>query len=446
MGAIQSSQTQGLTGRFMAPGDKSVSHRALMLTALCVGRSHITGLLEGEDVLATAAAMRAMGADIKQLGPGEWEVCGVGVGGLGKPDAPVNMGNSGTAARLLMGLVSTHPISVTFEGDASLCSRPMGRVITPLEASGARFDAFEGNRLPLTVHGAAAPLAMDYDVPVPSAQVKSAVLLAGLNTQGTTKVHEREATRDHSENMLRAMGADLVVTEAEDGGRDIALTGPAELKAMDIVVPGDPSSAAFLVVAALITPGSELTVCNVGLNPLRAGLFDTLRDMGAQIEATNQREEGGEPVADLVVRYSPLHGVKVPAARAPSMIDEYPILAIAAAVAEGETLMEGLAELRVKESDRLSAIANGLAANGVAYEEGDDWLRVTGGSVSAGGVPGGGQVTTHMDHRIAMSFLVLGCVAIKPVLIDADEMIATSFPDFIPMMKEAGAQFEAVGQ
>ena len=265
MGAIQSSQTQGLTGRFTAPGDKSVSHRALMLTALCVGRSHITGLLEGEDVLATAAAMRAMGADIQQLGLGEWEVHGVGVGGLGQPDAPVDMGNSGTAARLLMGLVATHPISVAFEGDASLCSRPMGRVITPLEASGARFDASEGNRLPLTVHGAAAPLAMDYDVPVPSAQVKSAVLLAGLNTQGTTKVHEREATRDHSENMLRAMGADLVVTEADDGGRDIALTGPAELKAMDIVVPGDPSSAAFLVVAALITPGSDLTVCNVGL-------------------------------------------------------------------------------------------------------------------------------------------------------------------------------------
>jgi len=439
MGAIRSSLAEGLQGKYVAPGDKSVSHRALMLSALCIGRSRISGLLEGEDVLATAAAMRAMGAEIRQLGPGEWEVHGVGVGGLGQPDAPVNMGNSGTAARLLMGLVATHPISVTFEGDASLCSRPMGRVITPLEASGAQFEAADGNRLPLTVRGAAAPLAMDYDVPVPSAQVKSAVLLAGLNTPGTTKVHEREATRDHSENMLRAMGADLVVTEADDGGRDIALTGPAELEAMDIVVPGDPSSAAFLVVAALITPGSQLTICNVGMNPLRTGLFEALRDMGAQIEETNVREEGGEPVADLIVRYNVLRGVTVPAGRAPSMIDEYPILAMAAAVAEGETLMEGLAELRVKESDRLSAIAEGLAANGVIVEEGEDWLKVTGGPV-----PGGGMVATHMDHRIAMSFLILGCVADSPVSIDEDAMISTSFPAFMDMMQQAGALFEGV--
>jgi 3-phosphoshikimate 1-carboxyvinyltransferase len=269
--------------------------------------------------------------------------------------------------------------------------------------------------------------------------VKSAVLLAGLNTPGTTKVHEREATRDHSENMLRAMGADLVVTEADDGGRDIALTGPAELEAMDIVVPGDPSSAAFLVVAALITPGSQLTICNVGMNPLRTGLFEALRDMGAQIEETNVREEGGEPVADLIVRYSVLRGVTVPAGRAPSMIDEYPILAMAAAVAEGETLMEGLAELRVKESDRLSAIAEGLAANGVIVEEGEDWLKVTGGPV-----PGGGMVATHMDHRIAMSFLILGCVADSPVSIDEDAMIATSFPAFMDMMQQAGALFEGV--
>jgi 3-phosphoshikimate 1-carboxyvinyltransferase len=443
--AVQSSQIAALKGRFLSPGDKSISHRALMLSALCVGESQIFGLLEGDDVLATASAMRAMGASVEKAGgganDGKWTVHGVGVGGLSQPKSDIDMGNSGTAVRLLMGLVASHALNVTFTGDASLCSRPMGRVLTPLKATGAQFSAAEGDRLPLTIEGAAAPLPTRYEVPVPSAQVKSAVLLAGLNTAGTTTVFEREATRDHTENMLRAMGADISVSATDDGGREISLCGPAELQAQDIIVPGDPSSAAFLVVAALITPGSAMTVENVGMNALRTGLFVTLLEMGADLRYVNERVEGGEPVADIDVRYSALKGVTVPAERAPSMIDEYPVLAVAAAAASGPTMMPGLAELRVKETDRLKAIADGLIANKIEVQQGEDWLQIEG---TAGHVPGGGMVATHMDHRIAMSFLILGCVAEAPVTIDEDAMIATSFPSFMAMMREAGASFEAV--
>jgi 3-phosphoshikimate 1-carboxyvinyltransferase len=439
--AIRSSQTTQLTGTFAAPGDKSVSHRALMLSALCIGKSRITGLLEGEDVLATAAAMRAMGATLDRQDDGTWVVQGVGVGGLSQPTSSLDMGNSGTAVRLLMGLVASYPMDVEFTGDASLCARPMDRIIDPLRSIGADFEASEGNTLPLVVHGTPTPLPSDYDVPVPSAQVKSAVILAGLNTPGTTTVLEREATRDHTENMLRAMGADISVTQTESGGRRISLTGPAELSAQDIVVPGDPSSAAFLIVAALTTPGSEMTVTNVGTNPLRTGLFRTLIEMGADLTMLNERVEGGEPVADIKVSYAPLKGVTVPADRAPSMIDEYPILAIAAAAAVGDTLMEGLGELRVKESDRLAAIVDGLSANGVSVESGDDWLRVVG---TGGNISGGGTVATHLDHRIAMAFLVMGCSAKSPITIDEDEMIATSFPTFLGLMGQAGAEIVGV--
>ncbi len=441
MSAIRSSQTTQLTGTFAAPGDKSVSHRALMLSALCIGKSRITGLLEGEDVLATAAAMRAMGATLERQDDGTWVVQGVGVGGLSQPTSSLDMGNSGTAVRLLMGLVASYPMDVEFKGDASLCARPMDRIIDPLRSIGADFEASEGNMLPLVIHGTPTPLPTDYDVPVPSAQVKSAVILAGLNTPGTTTVTERKATRDHTENMLRAMGADISVAQTESGGRRISLTGPAELSAQDIVVPGDPSSAAFLIVAALTTPGSKMTVTNVGTNPLRTGLFQTLTEMGADLTMLNERVEGGEPVADIQVSYAPLKGVRVPADRAPSMIDEYPILAIAAAAAVGDTLMEGLGELRVKESDRLAAIVYGLLANGVSVESGDDWLRVVG---TGGNISGGGTVATHLDHRIAMAFLVMGCSAKSPITIDEDEMIATSFPTFLGLMGQAGAEIVGV--
>jgi len=439
--AIKSSQTTQLTGTFGAPGDKSVSHRALMLSALCIGESRIIGLLEGEDVLATAAAMRAMGATIDRQDDGTWVVHGVGVGGLSQPTSSLDMGNSGTAVRLLMGLVASYPMTVEFTGDASLCSRPMGRIIDPLRPIGADFDASEGNTLPLIVHGTGTPLPTEYDVPVPSAQVKSAVLLAGLNIPGTTIVTEREATRDHTENMLRAMGADVSVIQTDNGGRRVSLKGPAELMAQDIVVPGDPSSAAFLIVAALTTPGSDMTITNVGTNPLRTGLFLTLTEMGADLTMLNERIEGGEPVADIKASYSPLKGVTVPADRAPSMIDEYPILAIAAAAAVGDTVMEGLAELRVKESDRLAAIVDGLSANGISVDSGDDWLKIIG---TGGNIPGGGTVATHLDHRIAMAFLVMGCSAKSPITIDEDEMIATSFPTFLGMMDQAGANIAGV--
>ena len=347
-----------LKGRTDVPGDKSISHRALMIGAVAVGRTTVSGLLQAEDVLHTAAALRALGAGVQQSGS-DWLVDGVGVGGLTSPDDIIDLGNSGTAARLLLGLMATHDLKAHVTGDHSLRSRPMNRVIDPLSRFGATFDARDGGRMPLVVEGMPEPIPMEYDVPVPSAQVKSSVLFAGLNTPGVTTVIEREATRDHTENMLKAFGADIDVVLLEDGGRRISIRGYAELAARDVIVPGDPSSAAFPGVAALMVPGSEIAIDNIGINPLRAGLFETLRDMGADLDITNQRDASGEPVADVFFRYGPLTGADIPAARAPSMIDEYPIAAMAAAVATGETRFRGLAELRVKESDRIAAIVDG---------------------------------------------------------------------------------------
>jgi 3-phosphoshikimate 1-carboxyvinyltransferase len=415
-----------LTGTVSVPGDKSISHRALMFGALATGTTAISGLLEGEDVLRTAAAMRALGATVDNLGGGSWQVAGRGLGGLVEPADVLDMGNSGTAARLLCGLLAGHPIFAVMTGDASLRRRPMLRVTDPLSATGARFTTRGGGRLPLAVEGAADPLPLDYRVPVPSAQVKSACLLAGLCARGTTRVVEPEATRDHTENMLRHFGA-VVHVQAEGHGRIIELVGQPELVAAPVVVPGDPSSAAFPAIAALLVPGSVVTIRGVGMNPLRAGIFLTLREMGADITEVNARTEGGEPVADLVVRASALRGIDVPAARAPSMIDEYPVLAVAAACASGTTRMRGLKELRVKESDRLAATAALLAANGIRAEiEGDDLL------VHGAGAPpaGGGLVETHMDHRIAMSALVLGLASRAPVRVDDAGFIETSFPGF----------------
>ncbi|HUZ71877.1 MAG TPA: 3-phosphoshikimate 1-carboxyvinyltransferase [Stellaceae bacterium] len=425
-----------LRGRCRVPGDKSISHRALILGALAVGRSTVTGLLEGEDVLRTAAALRAMGAAIERIGDGVWQVQGVGVGGLAEPEDVLDLGNSGTGTRLLMGAVATHPFTSFFTGDASLRHRPMARVATPLEAIGARIIARHGGRLPLAVIGAAAPLPITYRLPVPSAQVKSAVLLAGLNAPGETVVEETLPTRDHTERLMQHFGASVHIDATAAGGRRIRLKGEPELAAADLVVPADPSSAAFPAVAALLLPGSEIVIEAVGLNPLRAGLFDTLAAMGAAIERRNERSEGGEPVADLVVRAGPLQGVEVPAERAPRMIDEYPILAVAAAFAHGPTIMRGLGELRVKESDRLAAIAEGLAACGTEVAVEGDTLVVTG----RGRPPrGGARIAARLDHRIAMSFLVLGMAAERAVQIDDGATIATSFPGFVALMNGLGA-------
>lgn len=434
MSKLTSEASQGLRGRIRVPGDKSISHRALILGGLAVGETRITGLLEGEDVLNTARAMEAFGATVTRTGDGAFVVQGVGVGGLGEPRSVIDMGNSGTGVRLLMGLAASHPMTVTFTGDASLSGRPMGRVIRPLEAMGGRFAGQSGGRLPITVTGTNEALPIAYELPVASAQVKSAVLLAGLNTAGRTSVIEPTPTRDHTERMLAHFGAEVDIAE-DDGRRVISVTGYPELHGQTITVPGDPSSAAFLAVAALITPGSALTIENVGLNPHRTGLFDTLVEMGADLAFTNRRDEGGEPVGDLIARSSALKGVDVPAARAPSMIDEYPILAVAAATAEGRTRMNGLAELRVKESDRLAVMARGLAACGVAVEELDDGLIVTGGKVA-----GGATVDTHLDHRIAMSFLILGLKADAPVTIDGSATINTSFPGFADLLANTGGR------
>jgi 3-phosphoshikimate 1-carboxyvinyltransferase len=433
-----------LSGRLRVPGDKSISHRALMLGALAVGTTEIAGLLEGEDVLRTAAAMRALGAEVERLGEGAWRVSGRGVGGLAEPAEVLDMGNSGTAARLLCGLLAGHPLFAVMTGDASLRRRPMRRVTEPLSATGARFWSREGGRLPLAVRGAADPLPLDYRLPVASAQVKSACLLAGLCAPGTTRVAEPEPTRDHTENMLRHFGA--VVRVAEEGrGRAIELEGQPELAAAPVVVPGDPSSAAFLLVAALLVPGSRVVVENVGLNTLRTGLFATLREMGARLTVENARTEGGEPVGDVAAEHSELRAAEVPPRRAPSMIDEYPILAVAAAAARGATRMRGLAELRVKESDRLSATAALLAATGVRAEvEGDD--LVVHGAGAGGAIPGGGTVATHMDHRIAMSALVMGLAARAPVAVDDAAFIETSFPGFAALVnRAAGAGAPAIG-
>lgn len=426
-----------LRGVAEIPGDKSVSHRSLILGALAVGETRITGLLEGEDVLDTARAMRAFGAEVVQDGPGAWRVHGVGVGGFMEPEDVIDCGNSGTGVRLIMGSMATTPISATFTGDASLRSRPMGRVTEPLALFGARSHGRRGGRLPLTLVGAADPVPVRHTLQVPSAQVKSALLLAGLNAPGETVVIEKEATRDHTERMLAGFGAEIAV-EATEEGRVITLRGQPELRAQTIAVPRDPSSAAFPLAAALLAEGSEVRVPGVGLNPTRAGLYATLTEMGADLVFENRREEGGEPVADLVARYGPLRGVEVPPERAASMIDEYPILAALAATAEGRTVMRGVRELRVKESDRIDAMARGLEACGVEVEEGPDWFIVHGRG--ADGVAGGATVESRLDHRIAMAFLCLGLASRRPITVDDAGPIATSFPDFIPLMRALGAR------
>jgi 3-phosphoshikimate 1-carboxyvinyltransferase len=427
-----------LTGEVRVPGDKSISHRALILGALAVGETCISGLLEGEDVLNTAKAMRALGARVERTGSFAWVVRGVGVAGFAQPDAALDFGNSGTGCRLAMGAVAGCPITATFDGDASLRSRPMRRVLDPLELMGARLAASgQGGRLPLTLTGARDPLPLFYRTPVASAQIKSAVLLAGLAAPGVTTVIESEASRDHTELMLKHFGANVVSMQEGNHGRRIALTGQPELHGAEVVVPADPSSAAFPIVAALIVEGSDLVLSDVMTNPLRTGLFKTLREMGGQIEESDVRGHTGEPMAQLRVRASKLRGVEVPPERAPAMIDEYLVLAVAASFAEGTTIMRGLQELRVKESDRLEATASMLRVNGVKVEISGDDLIVEG----RGHVPGGGIVATHMDHRIAMSALVMGLASDKPVRVDDTGFIATSFPDFIPMMRAIGAEF-----
>jgi 3-phosphoshikimate 1-carboxyvinyltransferase len=419
----------------MVPGDKSISHRALMLGAIAIGETVISGLLESEDVIHTAKAMCELGADI-QKSQGQWRVQGVGVGGFAEPARALDFGNSGTGARLAMGLIASSPFTAGFTGDASLSRRPMGRVMAPLEKIGARFEAAEGGRLPLKIHGARDGVPITYRLPVASAQVKSAVLLAGLNVAGRTSVIEPVATRDHTERMLKAFGAKISV-EQQGEARQISLTGQEELSGQAIAVPADPSSAAFAIVAGLITRSSKITIENVMLNPTRSGLMETLIEMGAQLTISNRREAGGELVGDVTVISSRLRGVRVPAQRAASMIDEYPILAVAAAFAEGATRMEGLQELRVKESDRLAAVAEGLSGNGVKVAEGPDWLEVTGGKVAGGAV-----VRTQLDHRIAMSFLIMGLAAKEPIVIDDATMIATSFPNFRPLFTGLGARID----
>ncbi|MHC1945625.1 3-phosphoshikimate 1-carboxyvinyltransferase [Bradyrhizobium sp. UFLA06-06] len=427
-----------LAGTVRVPGDKSISHRALILGALSVGETRISGLLEGEDVLNTAKSMRALGAKVERTAPFTWSVAGVGVGGFAQPAAPLDFGNSGTGCRLVMGAVAGCPIAAIFDGDASLRSRPMRRILDPLELMGARTsDIREGGRLPLTLHGARYPVPIVYKTPVASAQIKSAVLLAGLSAPGITTVIEQEASRDHTELMLKHFGAEISSEKEGSHGRRISLNGEPELHGANVVVPADPSSASFPIVAALIVEGSDVVFSDVMTNPLRTGLFTTLREMGASIEESDVRGDAGEPMAQLRVRASQLKGVEVPPERAPSMIDEYLVLAVAAAFAEGTTIMRGLQELRVKESDRLEATADMLRVNGVKVEVSGDDLIVEG----RGHVPGGGLVATHMDHRIAMSALVMGCASDRPVKIDDTGFIATSFPDFIPMMRALGADF-----
>jgi 3-phosphoshikimate 1-carboxyvinyltransferase len=427
-----------MTGRIRVPGDKSISHRSIMLGALAVGRTRVTGLLEGEDVMSTAAAMRAMGATIDRLETGEWVIDGMGVGGLLQPRTALDMGNSGTSTRLLMGLVASHPITATFIGDASLSKRPMGRVIEPLSQMGAHFAAAPGGRLPLTLHGIAPAVPISYRLPVASAQVKSAVLLAGLNTPGITTVIEPVPTRDHSERMLRGFGAELAVEIAADGTRTIHLTGEAELKPQTIEVPGDPSSAAFFVVAALLVPGSNLVIENVGLNPTRAALFGVLRDMGGSIEEMDRRDVGGEPVADLRVRHSSLSGIAVDPAVVPSMVDEFPVLFVAAALASGRTVTSGLEELRVKESDRIAVMRAALELAGARVTETEDGLIIDGtGGEPLAGTPESAVVATYLDHRIAMSMAVAGLASVAGVAVDDTRPIATSFPVFEALLAQA---------
>ena len=437
-GSITSKKCGALSGAALIPGDKSISHRSIMLGALAIGETIIGGLLEGEDVLHTAAAMRAMGAKIEHSDDGLWRVNGVGIGGLHEPSSVLEMGNSGTSTRLLMGLVGGHNITATFTGDASLVKRPMRRIVTPLEMMGATFLCRSNDRLPLTVKGAQDTLPIEYTLPVASAQVKSAIMLAGLNASGRTTVIEDHPTRDHTENMLRHFGAEVNVEELDNGAYAVSLCGQQELRGCAIDVPRDPSSAAFAAVAALITEGSDITMSNVGVNPRRDGVFVTLQEMGADIRYENQRLEAGESVATIkVTSNNTLKGINVPEERVPSMIDEFPILAVAAACAEGITTMTGLKELRVKESDRLLMMANGLKACGVDLEMGEDSLTIHG----KGKPPKGGAcIETALDHRIAMSFLVLGCASEEPIEIDDAAPIKTSFPNFIELMNDLGAQ------
>jgi 3-phosphoshikimate 1-carboxyvinyltransferase len=425
-----------LTGTLRVPGDKSISHRALMFGALATGKTTIKGLLEAEDVLNTAKAVTALGAPATKSGD-TWTVLGRGTGGLKQPDGPIDFGNSGTGTRLMMGVVAGQDITVTMMGDASLSRRPMGRVLKPLRQMGL-LTREDRDTLPLTVEGSTHLVPIEYVLPVPSAQVKSAILIAGLMAAGETTVIEKEPTRDHTERMLRYFGAQ-VETELRDGLTRITVHGDAELEGRDVVVPGDPSSAAFLICAALLVPGSDVTVEGVLVNETRTGLYTTLKEMGADIVFLNEREEGGEPIADIRARYSNLKGVQVPAARAPSMIDEYPVLAAIAGFAHGDTRMDGLAELKVKESDRLAATAAGLAANGVRATVDGDTLIVHG----TGEVAGGGTVATHLDHRIAMAFLTMGLASDKPVTVDDTAMIATSFPEFRGLMERLGASYRS---
>lgn len=428
-----------LSGQALVPGDKSISHRALILGALAVGETRISGLLEAEDVLNTAEAVRSLGAFAERDGPGAWRVWGVGVGGFTEPDTILDFGNSGTGSRLMMGAVATTPITAVFTGDASLRRRPMRRVVEPLALFGAETWSRAGGLMPLTLRGAALPLAIEHEVVVASAQVKSALLLAALNAPGRSRIVQKALTRDHTERMLRAFGADIAVEALDGQAEAVTILGEAELRASDIAVPRDPSSAAFPLAAALLVPGSEIVIPGVLLNERRVGLLDTLREMGADIVTENLRESGGENIGDLHVRASQLKGVEVPAMRAPSMIDEYPILAVLAGFAEGRTILRGLEELRVKESDRLAAMAAGLAACGLAVEELPDGLIIEGRGLD--GVPGGARVATQMDHRIAMAFLVAGMATHQPVSVDDTAMIATSFPEFEQLMRNLGARF-----
>lgn len=435
---LEARRSAGLSGRVRVPGDKSISHRALILGALAVGETRISGLLEGEDVLNTAKAMQALGAKVAREGDGQWSVHGVGVAGFAAPEKPLDFGNSGTGCRLAMGAVAGSPIAATFDGDASLRTRPMRRILDPLELMGARGQSCaDGGRLPLRLEGARDPIPIVYRTPVASAQIKSAVLLAGLSAPGTTTVIEKEWSRDHTELMLQHFGAE--VSSEPDGahGRKISLKGQPELKGALVTVPADPSSAAFPIVAALVVPDSEIVLSDVMTNPLRNGLITTLREMGGQIDEVDKRNDAGEPMAAFRVRASRLRGVDVPAERAPSMIDEYLVLAVAASFAEGTTIMRGLQELRVKESDRLAATVAMLRVNGVKVEVVGDDMIVEG----RGHVPGGGLVATHMDHRIAMSALMMGLASDTPVKVDDTAFIATSFPAFVPMMKKLGAEF-----
>ena len=426
-----------LRGRVRLPGDKSISHRALILGTLAIGETVARGLLEGEDVLATAEAMRAMGATITRDEDGVWRIQGAGLGSLLEPEGVIDYGNAGTGVRLCMGVVAGHPIAATFVGDASLSKRPMGRVLDPLRLMGAEAVSRSGGRLPLTIRGAETAAPIDYTLPMPSAQVKSAVLLAGLNAPGITTLREPIPVRDHTERMLLGFGARLEIEPDGEGGRIIRLHGQPTLRPCHVDVPSDPSSAAFPMVAALITPGSDVTLEGVMLNETRTGLMTTLIEMGGDIAIENRRETGGEEVGDIRVRASALRGVDVPATRAPSMIDEFPVLAVAASRASGSTRMRGLEELRVKESDRLSAVVAGLRANGIACDEGEASLTIAGGAVR-----GGGRVATHLDHRIAMAFLTLGLVSDGPVTVDDSGPIATSFPEFVPLMNRLGAAID----